>query len=300
MPIPELTISNPEGTAFATFVPQRGGMMSSLCMQAPEGRRELLYLPENFDFNTAQKMGGGAPFCFPICGRLSRPEGENRYLYNAKTYEMAIHGFGFRLPWEVIEHQTHSITLQLRDNEITLSQYPFKFTLTLRYQLIGNQLICEQTYQNLDSQPLPYYAGFHPYVRIPFPKSQVLLDYAPARRLQYNDSLTDILGERPLFSTPTPIDLPELNESLVEMGASTKVTLHFPDHSSLTLEATGTEDARLFPFVQLYHILTEPFLCIEHWMGHPNSMNSVNGTRWLAPHTSESGIFKLTFHDGLM
>jgi galactose mutarotase-like enzyme len=292
--ISPVSIQTPDGKTRASFIAGRGGMISSLVMQGPEGERELLYLPQSFDLKNSQRMGGGAPFCFPICGRLSRKDGDNRYLYEAKTYAMEIHGFGFRLPWEVAEKGNDFISLRLRHSEQTLAQYPFQFEVVLTYRLKHNQLICEQSYVNVGSKPMPYYAGFHPYLRVPFPKEQVYVDYKPVKRLQYNAGLNDIVGEADRFKVPAALTLPELNESLVQLGADKKVVLRFPDSSHLEIEAKGVENPDLFPYVQLYHIPTEPFLCIEPWMGFPNAINTVSGVRWLMPGQREHGVFYLS------
>jgi len=92
-------------------------------------------------------MNGGAPFCFPICGRL-------------------------------------------RESPGSLRQYPFKFEVLLKYEVQENALISTQTYTNYDQRFMPYYAGFHPYLRLPFPKEEVWLHYHPLQRLQYNEDLT--------------------------------------------------------------------------------------------------------------
>ncbi|MDF2530040.1 MAG: aldose 1-epimerase family protein, partial [Gammaproteobacteria bacterium] len=174
-------------------------------------------------------------------------------------------------------------------------EYPFHFEIILEYEMFENGFSCKQTYRNTGTSAMPYYAGFHPYFALNAPKDQIKLDYKPSRRFQYNTKLTDIIGELPLFETPAALTLPELNESLVELLESKQVQLSFPDNSSFKMKAEGIEDPHLFRFLQLYHIPTEPFLCIEPWMGHPNSLNSVAGVRWLAPHTSEQGILRFEF-----
>ena len=288
-----LRIQTSTGATSACFSAQYGGMMTSLIMQAPEGSRELLYFAPEFDFKHNTGMNGGAPFCFPICARLSRNAGSSRYLYEGKTYHMDIHGFAYQEAWTLRSHKEDTVVLALTANADTEQQYPFKFELVLAYAVQENTLICTQTYKNNDTKPMPYYAGFHPYLRLPFSKAEIFLQYQPLARLQYNAELTDIIGTLPLFASPTNLLLPELNESLVRLGGDKKVGLSFPDGSLLELEAKGVEDPDLFSYVQLYHRLDEPFLCIESWMSFPNAMNSVQGVRWLQPGQAEHGVFYL-------
>ena len=276
-------------TSSASFSPHHGGMMTSLIMQAPEGLRELLYFAPEYQFNNHQGMNGGAPFCFPICGRLLN----SQYQHQGKTYHMNIHGFAYQMPWQVLNHDGHSISLCLRDNDISLEQYPFHFEIVLTYEIKDNELICKQSYKNTGTEPMPYYAGFHPYLKLPFSKAETFLAYEPQKRLQYNNDLTDIIGEAQLFTTPTNLLLPELNESLVMMSTNKKIYLTFPDHTQLEIEAQGVEDSYLFAYTQLYHRIAEPFLCIELWMSFPNSMNHKNAVCVLAPGATEHGIFVL-------
>lgn len=274
----------------ASFAPQHGGMMTSLIMQAPEGARELLYFAPEFDFENYHHMNGGAPFCFPICGRLV----DNNYVYQDRVYPMKIHGFAYLMPWEVFDQQNNAVSFRLTENEISLAQYPFQFEVILTYIITDdNELVCRQSYKNTGDAPMPYYAGFHPYLHLPFPKDQIIINFHAQKRLQYNENLTDVIGKAPLFKTPTNLILSELNESLHLLGKDKKITLTFPDNSFIEIETQGIEDKNLFAYLQLYHRIQEPFLCIEPWMSFPNAMNHATGVRWLAPGQIEHGLFYL-------
>jgi galactose mutarotase-like enzyme len=278
-----------------SFSPKHGGLGTSLIITDNNVEHELLYFPKGFELESYHKVCGGWPFIFPICGRLSRADSEGRYLYNGKTYAMPIHGFAHRLAWEVLEHRRNALTMRAQESELTMQEYPFCFELILEYEISENKLSCKQTYKNTGVEALPYYAGFHPYFALNAPKDQVMLHYYPKRRLQYNQKLNDVIGELPLFKTPAALTLPELNESLVELSENKWVSLSFPDHSQINMQAKGVNDPDLFPYIQLYHIASEAFICIEPWMSHPNSMNTVRGARWLAPNTSEQGILNFEF-----
>lgn len=273
----------------SSFSPMHGGMMTSLIMAAPEGLRELLYFVPDYKFDNTQGMNGGAPFCFPISGRLMNSE----YFYQGQRYAMNIHGFAYQMPWQVLVHEENLLKLNLLSNAATLQQYPFKFEVILEYEVQDNLLICRQSYHNHDSVPMPYYSGFHPYLRLPFPKAEISLNYMPIERLQYNETLTDIIGKAELFEIPTNLTLPVLNESLVKLRDNKLIYLNFPDGSTLTIEAQGIEDPDLFKYVQVYHRAAEPFICIEPWMNYPNAINHKNAVRTLAPGGCERGIFYL-------
>lgn len=290
------TLKSPDGSLQASFVPEKGGVGYSIRAQLPEGERELLYLHDFFWDKTWSDLPGGWPFLFPVCARLERNGKPGHYLYDGHVYELPIHGFSWCLPWEVLGCDDQSLILSLEDNEQTRALYPFSFKVTLTYHIENDRLICEQAYENRGDHSLPYYAGFHPYFLTPpinKGKSEVFLNYQPARRFIYNDRMTDIIGEQPVFKTPVSITDPAINEQLTQLSKERKIHLGYPEGFELILEAKGVEDSDLFTYVQLYTIPEKPFFCVEPWMGFPNALNTVSGVRWLKPGQSEKGILYL-------
>lgn len=292
-----ITIQADNSPCQAIFIPERGGNLASLKMHGQQGLRELLYQHDFFWDEAINDLPGAWPFCFPVCARLERNGEYGAYLYDGKVYQLPIHGFAWNMPWEVIEHNSNSIRILLQHTSETLKSYPFKFQVELHYKIEHNQLICQQHYRNLGHQPMPYAAGFHPYFLTPevdAGKQSVQLDYKPTRRLQYNNKLTDIIGEQPCFQTPTSITNPDINEQLTMVGEDKMTRLLFADGDCIEMVAEGVEDAALFPYIQLYTIKDKPFICIEPWMSHPNAMNTVSGMRWLSAGSEESGILTLS------
>ena len=66
-----------------------------------------------------------------------------------------------------------------------------------------------------------------------------------------------------------------------------------PDGTTIHMIAEGVEDKDMFPYVQLYTVEDQPFFCVEPWMGFPNALNTVAGSRWLEPGRSEKGVLKI-------
>lgn len=357
------TIVSTDGHTRASFVPEKGGVGSSLIMPWTKKHhhdsahtkddhageraasniveRELLFQHPHFWERGNPSLPGGWPFIFPICARIARNGVFGSYYYDGTTYNLPIHGFASAMPWRVKagngnvssqsqsppqqqqqqHHHDDRITLVLEETYDTLRCYPFRFRIELEYRVENNKFICYQTYTNTGDKPLPYYGGFHPYFLTPPPevaheecehgakqqkismaqrllmlgkKDEVILNYKPTRRFRYNEDLTDLVGTQELFKLPTSITNPIINEQLVELGGEDKtITLAYPDGYILSLRADGVEDANMFRYVQLYTQPTEPFICIEPWMGFPNALNSVYGVRWLQPGQSEHGVLQL-------
>ena len=280
-----LTIASNNGLTKATFIPDKGGMASSIVMPGQQGPRELLFY--------SQDRLSGWPFCFPICGRLERQGRLNGYYYDGHVYELPIHGFAMHKSWMVGDAGKDHLLLVLRDDEQTRAVYPFHFTVELRYEIADRRLFCRQTYTNHGDRPMPYYAGFHPYFLTGQEKNHVILNFHPQRRLRYNQNLTDIVGEQPLFPMPVSAGNPEIHEQLLQLGEDKEIHLRYPNKDMLLMTVEGVEDANLFPYVQIYTPSDQPFICVEPWMAYPNALNSVAGVRWLAPGQSEHGVLRL-------
>lgn len=273
--------------ARADLVPALGGIVSSLQLPRGDQLHELLYQQEWFWDPKASRTRGGIPFLFPICGRLERDGVEGAYLCNYTRYQLPIHGFAMRMPWHVLDDSApDALSLEFTDTDETRAVYPFEFRLQLTWRISADRLVCTQEYLNTGDEPLPYYAGFHPYFLTPPPgagKDAVQLTYTAQRRLLYNERLTDIAGTAAPPRAPIAITAPEINEALLTVPDGSAACLRFPDGYTLEVSARGLETAGLFPFMQFYTMPDKPFFCIEPWMSFPNAMNSMQGVRWLAP-----------------
>lgn len=290
------TITSADGQTRASFVPEKGGAGSSIIMPYQGQERELLFLHDHFWDKDNPTFPGGWPFLFPICGRLERMGKAGDYLYDGDVYNLPLHGFAYLMPWQVVHETSASLTMELTDNKDTLAVYPFAFKVRLTYKVINGKLICEQTYTNTGTKPMPYYAGFHPYFITPpaqAGKEKVMLDFKQLRHFRYNERITDLQGEQQLFDLPISAADPKIIEQLVEVPADNVVHLHFVDDFNLYMQAKGDKDAQMFRYIHLYTDASQPYICIEPIMGFPNALNTAYGSRWLLPNQSEAGIVEL-------
>jgi galactose mutarotase-like enzyme len=285
-----------DGSAEAEIVPALGAIVSALRLPWNGALRDVLFRHPFFWDPQTERTRGGYPFLFPVCGRLERDGAAGAYLYDGAVYQMKIHGFSMRMPWEVAETAADALTVSLRDTDGTRAQYPFSFQVQLRFVLKTGALTVEQEYANTGKTPLPYYAGFHPYYLTPLPgagKEQTVLRYAAKGQWRYNERLTDVARREAPPPLPSSVAAPDINERLTEVDPAADVELVFPDGVTLHTLAEGVEDARMFPFVQLYTMTDKPFFCVEPWMAFPNALNAVKGCRWLAPGQRERARLKV-------
>lgn len=290
------TISSKEGSTQATFVPERGGVASSIVMPGSHGARELLFYYPHLWQRDSQELPGGWPFCFPVCGRLELNGQINHYSFNGQIYKLPIHGFAWQKIWQVIETGDDYLRMELRDDEETRAVYPFHFTVELLYEIRHRQLFCRQNYTNHGDKPMPYYAGFHPYFLTPVAgngKDKVILNFNPLKRLRYNSALTEVVGEQSLFQLPVSVADPVIHEQLMILGENKEIHLNFPDQDIINMGVEGVEDPNMFPYLQIYSPAEQPFICVEPWMGYPNALNSSTAVRWLAPGQTEHALLRL-------
>ncbi len=291
------TIASKDRSAQASFLPDRGGMGVSFRIIDQGASRELLYVQSALWELSSVDACGGWPFLFPICGRLKHDGQLEHYLHDGEVYRMPIHGFGPRAAWTASSESDDELQLSLTDNEDTYACYPFRFRVVLTYQVKSKELTCRQEIENRGDNPMPYYAGFHPYFLTPPAsdgKDAVQVDFEPAERLLYNEDLTQVVGSTNPLTFPASVAQPELNEQLHRLGPNTTAHIIYPDGLTLHLEARGQgTDDHPFPYVQLYTKENKPFFCVEPWMGVPNALNTGEGVRWLQPGQRETAIISL-------
>ena len=282
-----------DGLTKATIIPEYGGGVSSIVFPFLSGTREILFQHDYAWDNDVKDLRGGLPFLFPFCGRGICDGKLGQYNVNGKLYDLAIHGFSWHEKWSVRSIADNAIEIVLTQNENTLQHYPFHFEVSLRYEVLPGKLLCHQVYKNNESiKSMPYYAGFHPYFLTPKlgeGKERVVINFEALRRLQYNDQLTDIVGEIEGLKMPANITNAEINEQLSVLGSNKTATLVFSNKEELLIYIDQNSD--FFPYLQLYTIAEKPFFCVEHWMGFPNAINAKSGVRWLKPGENESATY---------
>jgi aldose 1-epimerase len=105
---------------------------------------------------------------------------DGRYTWQDKTLQLVnavnpnkdvIHGFArvidFKVNKLVADEDKAELVLytdQIRKN--SFPGYPFNINLTLRFTLTERNLDCEITAENIDSAPVPFGCGWHPYFKL--------------------------------------------------------------------------------------------------------------------------------------
>ena len=240
----------------AVILPEKGATVISLCKDETEF---LYHDPENL--SSPERPRCGIPFLFPIFGRLQ----DGKYSWDGTEYAMEIHGFGHTSSWKVAAQEDTMLRLVLEANEDTLTQYPFRFRVTLEFTVEQGALTIRQTYENLDEKPMPYNYGFHPYflteklenLRVET-KADTFFDFAVGGKAFGQGSV----------SLSMPEGAPETGAAF--MGVHGPTVLHNDsERKRLTMEFDESFHTHV-----LWSQAGKKFLCVEPVNGSANGLNT--------------------------
>jgi len=242
-----------DSSSWLTVCPERGGIITEFGVKG----KQIFYVNEETLFDRTKPIRGGNPILFPISGRLKMDE----YEWGREKYRMPIHGVARNYPWKVKQIETGrdfaKVTIQFVSNQETKKMYPFDFKLLFTYMINETELKIEQTYVNETNEPMPLYAGFHPYFRTK--ADSIVINSSIDEYFDFQDGLI-----KPLTDS---IDKKNLCESVLLKKDGHPFSFSL---GGKTFDIkTGTE----FRYIILWTEGDKDYICVEPWMTQPNEMN---------------------------
>lgn len=237
------------------------------------------------------------PVLFPVCGRLVN----KKYRYGGNTYEMNSHGFASASVFRAERLSETAALFTLTENEETLAQYPFCFVFSVKYELVGRELVVEYAVKNADDKDLYFSFGAHEAYNVrDFDRWSVEFERQEDLYVKKQASL-GYLGEgRELFRAGVK-ELPLnyelfLNDALIFDGLRSRfVTLKREGRSVVTVDFHGFDE------LLLWTKAGAPYLCIEPWNGLPDYADTdgeftrKKGIRKLAAGETFSSVHRIGF-----
>lgn len=101
---------------------------------------------------------GQSPLLFPFIGRLV----DGVYRYAGSEYRMPKHGFARHSEFEVLSRSETSVAFKLCQSPKTISVYPFKFDLRVRYDLLEDGVKVSYSVSNTGQKEMYFSIGAHP------------------------------------------------------------------------------------------------------------------------------------------
>ena len=277
------------GNSTFLALPEKGARLMNWNLTLGDGSvRDVLYWPENADFNDIAKVRGGNPLLFPFNGRCF-DQGEIFFWRAADGVRrpMPIHGIARQGEFKVLRLDARGFVAQFIPGEEARASYPFdyEFVVTYRFEPFG--LSCEYSLKNLGGVPLPWSAGHHFYFTLPWSEGTKRSDYLiriPARKQLRQDAAGNLipgpkleteenLGNKALIDTfHTQLRGNEVVFGEKGRGGDVRV--------QLGTEAVPPPDAT---FVTWTLADDSPFYCVEPWMGPANAAGHKTGLSLVAP-----------------
>ncbi len=269
-----------ENNNFTLAVKEMGAELNSL--KSKESGFEFIW-----DGNT-EYWYGQSPILFPIIGRLL----DDKYRLNGTEYTMPKHGIVRKKPFTLTESTVDSLTFVQTDDEESLSMYPYKFELKVKFTLTDNGLIVDHTVTNNSNDTMYYSFGAHPAFNCE------IGDY-----LEFNKD-TELTTERIdhesiLIEEKFPVEM-DGNKVVITKDIFNDDALILSNYKSdvVTLKSNNHQREVKFnfksPLLGIWAKPGAPYVCIEPWWGVNDNydkkadISDKRGIMAIEPATSET------------
>lgn len=136
--------------------------------------KKVVYMNVDYLHNSDPKFWGrSAPILFPNIGTIK----DGKTNINGNDYPMVKHGFIRDREFTLENIEKSSITFVYNSTDEDLKIYPFKFSLTITYQIHGNTLKSYIVVKNLSNNDMPFNLGLHPAFKVPLFEDEKFEDY---------------------------------------------------------------------------------------------------------------------------
>ena len=222
--------------------------------------------------------GRTSPILFPFVGRLKNDE----YLHDGKKYPMSQHGFARDMEHSLVSITEDTVWFKVMTSHDTLKSFPFSFTLSIGYQLIGNEVkVLWKVCNNSNDKHMHFGIGAHPAFNCPIhgedSKAGYKLYFGGVNEIRHhgNDRATGLSLDEDIclpLEDGRAVITPEFFDRctyIVEGNQTGEVGIEDPSGKRFI---TVLFDAPLFG-IWSPEEKNAPFLCIEPWYGRCDSMD---------------------------
>lgn len=221
--------------------------------------------------------GSHAPVLFPAIGSFKN----NTCTIDGASYEIPKHGFvRNNEDFEVIEKDDTNLVVSLRDSELTMKMYPFNFTLTISFSLVGKELKVDHKVKNTGAKLLPFSLGGHPGFACPLHDNEEYNNYylefeqqetASTTLLSHNGLITD--RSKPILVKSRKL---RLHDHLFDEDAL--IFKNLKSNSVSLKSSLSNQQLRVkfsdFDYLGIWAKPKANFVCIEPWIGIADHENT--------------------------
>jgi galactose mutarotase-like enzyme len=252
--------------------------------------REVLYWPENPNYDNFRSIRGGNPILFPFCARTYCKGLENAWhiYYRNRTENMRMprHGFAIDHPFDVLDLHENGFLAALTLKPELLQMYPFNFGFMVRYTFQELGFEVELILNNRDIEPIPWAPGHHFYFNVPWHPNLQHKHYRlhiPTKKAFLRNPDGSLRRSEP-FTMPTTLDDPSLLDRMhYDLKTPTVRLEPLGGQESIQIDVSGTPPLTPFTTITTWTESPEsPFYCIEPWMAPANAPEHEKGLSWVA------------------
>lgn len=218
--------------------------------------------------------GKYSPVLFPVVGSFKA----DTYLYKGKKYHLPRHGFAREKIFQVEKTSDSELVFTLTQDENTLTVYPFRFNLKIRYTLLTDTLTCSYEVNNPDENELYFSIGAHPAFAVPMVNDTVYADYYLA--FNKNEILNRWKLADGLIGTGTEAVITNNNRLPLsyELFYEDAIVIKNMESNCITLGSDKHPHGldfkfKDFPFFGIWASKNASFVCLEPWCGIADSIN---------------------------
>lgn len=212
--------------------------------------------------------GGKSPVLFPTVGALK----DDKYIFEAETYEMPRHGFARRKFFEIKNSSKTEVVFELNADEDTLKFYPFDFSLEIKYTLIENKLTVSYNVKNKSKKEMYFSLGAHPGFTIDTKNGLKYDDYeisfSDDENLEIHPLIDNLISKETKTINLENKTLP-LSYELFSKDALVMTTMKSKE---LILKNNQNDHKVIFtfsnfPYFGIWAAKNADFVCLEPWQG---------------------------------
>lgn len=288
------------GNSTFLALPEVGARLMNWNITLGDGSvRDVLYWPEDADFNDFAKVRGGNPILFPFNARVF-DKGDIHFWRAADGVRraMPMHGLARQGTFKVTHIDARSFVALFVPGEEARACYPYDYEFVVTYRFEATALTCEFSLTNRGKEPLPWSAGHHFYFTVPWTEGTQRSDYViriPAAKRLKQDKAGQ-LGPGPNLQLEENLANPALIDTLHTDLTGNEVV--FGERGSLgdvhVQLGTAKVPAPNATFVTWTLAEESPYYCVEPWMGPPNAPEHKVGLHFVAPGETQKFTVSVT------
>ena len=211
-----------------------------------------------------------SPILFPTIGSLK----EDTYFFEGKEYHLPRHGFAREKEFQIAEQTETRIVFSLQSDAESEKVYPFQFELQIEYLLVNNKIEVHYKVMNSSKDKMFFSIGGHPGFALfnDFDKYSLLFET--------NSELKFSLLENHLLADETQVLETTNNQLSLNYQLFEKDALVFNNHKiqSVTIQENHVDYVKVsfenFPDLGIWTKVNAPFICIEPWFGHADTVKT--------------------------